>query len=575
MTVAVQLPANAAFQDIFTWDESASSFSADRAATAAFDYFTDDFTVDDAIYFALPNTSDYFCSLYFNVGTAIAATSYTLVWEYYNGSSWTALSGLVDDTNSFATTGQNYVHWRPSLDWDDSTVNGAAGIWVRARVSAVDTPTEGGANTTDTVKQKQAIIQISGGTEGTPATMDDVMACAEITDWDLVIKTGPVYTLYADLIQTDAGYFKQTNAIFNFQYGKLNATGSNYNATFIFGLADALLPRTGRNGCYVVVGRGKNDTGNIYWPKIIAYNTLFRQSSGHIYSTPNGCEFYGCSFQQVYMGARDTLLTDCVLYQLTTYNTSSGYVWTVDGGSFRSIYASQNQDGFLARNIDSIGSWSWRWNAKFVLYDCDDPGSAPTYGPAGNWSQGDVSDAYQHYSLTITVQDQDATPIVGATVDLKDQNGDLAQKWSGTLAGGSIVDVTTLTTDANGQVTTDILYNHHKHEALVDDVVTLTTTSYNPFTVTIAKAGYLTRALLYTMDRKREEIEMMHPYDALQTSAITGTVDSPQALAATLITLDELSATLTALDELAATLDTTDELTGELIATDELSGETS
>jgi len=36
-------------------------------------------------------------------------------------------------------------------------------------------------------------------------------------------------------------------------------------------------------------------------------------------------------------------------------------------------------------------------------------------------------------------------------------------------------------------------------------------TDYNPFTVTISKAGYPTRTIKYTMDRKREDIEKLSP----------------------------------------------------------------
>ncbi|RLG42919.1 MAG: hypothetical protein DRN81_07560, partial [Thermoproteota archaeon] len=70
-----------------------------------------------------------------NVGTAGAGT-WTLTWEYWNGSAWTALSDVSDGTNGFQTTGSNEISWTVPEDWDTTTVSSIVGYWVRARLSS-------------------------------------------------------------------------------------------------------------------------------------------------------------------------------------------------------------------------------------------------------------------------------------------------------------------------------------------------------------------------------------------------------------------------------------------------------
>lgn len=62
------------------------------------------------------------------------AGDWTIVWEYYNGSSWVALNGLSDGTSGFTTGGTNTVTWNTPTDWSEETIDGEELFWVRARV---------------------------------------------------------------------------------------------------------------------------------------------------------------------------------------------------------------------------------------------------------------------------------------------------------------------------------------------------------------------------------------------------------------------------------------------------------
>jgi len=91
--------------------------------------------VNDAYYFGSAVTYN---RVRLNVGTRGVGT-WTITWEYWNGSAWTALSGVDDETVGFTSTitsPKNITFTVPG-DWATTTVNSIASMyWVRARVSA-------------------------------------------------------------------------------------------------------------------------------------------------------------------------------------------------------------------------------------------------------------------------------------------------------------------------------------------------------------------------------------------------------------------------------------------------------
>lgn len=98
--------------------------------------------VNDAYYFGGANK---FAKLVINIGTAGAGT-WTIAWEYYNGS-WTAIT-VTDGTSAFkpSSTGNKNVTWTMPSDWALTTVASISAFWIRARVatySAVTTQPKG------------------------------------------------------------------------------------------------------------------------------------------------------------------------------------------------------------------------------------------------------------------------------------------------------------------------------------------------------------------------------------------------------------------------------------------------
>ena len=108
-----------------------------------------DTTNDMTLYPATPASGDayligmteQFDRVLFNVGTAGAGT-YTVAWEYWDGDSWEALSGVTDDTGSFKNSGLNDVIFTIPSDWAKTTINSQGPFYyIRAKIDGGTTTT--------------------------------------------------------------------------------------------------------------------------------------------------------------------------------------------------------------------------------------------------------------------------------------------------------------------------------------------------------------------------------------------------------------------------------------------------
>lgn len=88
-------------------------------------------TANDALYVGFTFK---FEEIVVNVSTA--ASDGTVTWQFWNGSAWTALSGVVDDTDAFQESGENSVSWTLPATWAKTTVNSQGPFYyVRALVA--------------------------------------------------------------------------------------------------------------------------------------------------------------------------------------------------------------------------------------------------------------------------------------------------------------------------------------------------------------------------------------------------------------------------------------------------------
>jgi hypothetical protein len=91
--------------------------------------------VNDAYYWGHPEEPT---GLKINISNASSDTGQTITWEYWNGATWSSLTGVTDGTNSFQNAGLNKVTWTQPGDWATTTVNSQGPYYyLRGRVSAV------------------------------------------------------------------------------------------------------------------------------------------------------------------------------------------------------------------------------------------------------------------------------------------------------------------------------------------------------------------------------------------------------------------------------------------------------
>lgn len=88
--------------------------------------------VGDAYYFGGSRLWD---SLRLNMGR-VGVGTWIFSWEYWNGTTWTALADVVDNTSAFHAGGTNNVDFTRPGDWALTTILTMNLYWVRARVSS-------------------------------------------------------------------------------------------------------------------------------------------------------------------------------------------------------------------------------------------------------------------------------------------------------------------------------------------------------------------------------------------------------------------------------------------------------
>lgn len=98
------------------------------------------------------------------------------------------------------------------------------------------------------------------------------------------------------------------------------------------------------------------------------------------------------------------------------------------------------------------------------------------------WYGTNTKSVYRQYEFDLTVTDATGAPINGATVTLKDKNGNT---------------IFSLTTDANGQIATQTVSRGYYDQAHGD-----TLQDYSPHTLTITKAGCQTYVKQFTLTEK-------------------------------------------------------------------------
>jgi len=209
---------------------------------------------------------------------------------------------------------------------------------------------------------------------------------------------------------------------------------------------------------------------HFYWDfflegKFTAYNCLFV----HVIFYAAAVDLYNCIWTEVRLRA--------------LYNTSGEFETLKFGGARRdgSILATMEFGGdrtfrnIWARGFDYLISRTLGIKVNFYLINWDVDVWAFSFG-------ADKFIAWRQYEFDLAVTDKDGNPINGATVELKDKNGNV---------------VFSVKTDVNGRITTQTVSRGWYEQATGN-----TLNDLSPHTLTISKAGYQDYVKKFTLEAK-------------------------------------------------------------------------
>jgi hypothetical protein len=185
--------------ELFVYSESVDSAIADDGGTTTDETVeaNNDDPNDITLLPSSPSTGD---AYYFGEDTVLSdieidisqagAGTWNVVWEYYNGSSWKALSNVTDGTSDFQNAGANVVSWDVPSDWVATEVlNNQPHYYVRARLDTFS------SISTQPLGQE---INVTGSSYRLNYTYEDTNGSITVTDED-----GNTYDENTDFIVTD------------------------------------------------------------------------------------------------------------------------------------------------------------------------------------------------------------------------------------------------------------------------------------------------------------------------------------------------------------------------------------
>ena len=519
---------------VFRATDGGVTFSANLVGTA-FDYFLDSPTVDDAIYFTISGYS-YWAGLEIDVATAMVGTDIVLIWEYHAtwiGDVWKEIPRLTDNTNSLTTTGADVLvdFPKPPANFNKA-VNGISSYChIRCRLVSFTSVTEGGANTDDTPQYGDGKILINDYTEESPCTLDEIYdymntnypECGMVK---LGVEEKREFHIPHAMLNGGNGYWKMANNVL-----KVGNGGANYKldiryltdgikigddkftssstiiycsytgSTFITSAATTkLYGTTFSPGIYTETIGGTTYTTPAWHANYTYVGLTYGEYIGVRVLNMQGGYWYGApTLKNVFLYSRaivlypfgaGTIFENVHLY----YVARNGLLMLYSGGGTGEM---ENLSWYIPSGAlfqaTALGAGTYTYNFLNPSPAFPDIGDSPDY-MASNATY-DVKDwhIYERYTLDLKAVDATGEGIVDATVTITDKNGDA-------------VTGSPFTTDASGDITQAKCIKSHGYwdtERKKDE--------YNPYTVTITKAGYKPRSIKYTMDRKREEIEKLSP----------------------------------------------------------------
>lgn len=484
MAVTVTYDNEISLSLIYSTTSGGTVFSADRAGITAFDLFANNCVVNDAIYFGA-GVNGAFHDMKFYVGTAFAATSVTFVWEYWNGSAWAALT-VTDNTAGFTNLGENWVTWTRPADWAYCSVNGSSASlygWVRCRISVINTPTEGGAQSTQVIKTKDLALTVSGGTSGTPATFTDIYNADVAAGWGIFSRFGSdnlCFETKARLIFND--YFTETGKILIFADGIFFIDFSygmycNADSVVTFGTLSDEARRITVDGVQFFVAEttrvisfltGSNPTSTINLYSCAVKTTGSTRCNITSISRAWNCFFDRAGFRDVRTGVTDIFnciqcaSSESIASAPLSVDTFIAVGATVCGPPPNSTIYIKNCK--VRHTAEEITSWAATSSQQCHLVNLDAIWSEFNISWGGSPTGGEI---YRDYDIYLKVIDKNNIALSEATILLTDKDGNTVLScftnpdgWLNRDYGTATSGTTTTLTDTNKAWTTNQWKGH-------------------------------------------------------------------------------------------------------------------
>ena len=336
--------------NIIFYDNSAGTYSRIGGYGNAIDYFPDDAQVNDSLVFVSSTygamvDDEYvgkFKGIELNISTPLSATDINITWEYaraYDGSSsnseWKTLN-YIDNCNNFQNTGVCNITWEKATDQNNYfriMIDGSFiyySYWVRARITGVDTITEGGKQSTSDLNIIHEAIKV----EGQNITMKELLNESQTNGWDCVSGIEGSYILDCNLfLESDVFINSKSESVtfgtnWEFEnlggavFGELIGTSTINKATWRFMQETnsyyatrfaGYIPGTGFYGNDILFTETENSLrrhgawgGNVgvsYHKLLNFYGEGFRQLSASVIST----DFFGLRGQYPFEGTGGTI----------------------------------------------------------------------------------------------------------------------------------------------------------------------------------------------------------------------------------------------------------------------------
>lgn len=490
MAKTITAPADANMTAATILYYNGSTYTA-RDKTGNTDLLDDSFAVDDCLYIA-PNLNTYSAwtlrMIKLDIDTAVSAASYEYVWEFYTvNNTWEEIPIVEDDTQGFTVTGENYVKFADMTNWKATSVNSLNYLWIRLRVTAVTSPTEGGHQDATYFKWRDNKFTASGTSVSDQLNFDDLYQAVVDEGFAHIYarkNSSPYfisYQFYNVVLNLQGGYFKDAS---NTKLSVTFISGYWQSGYVTLGEDNAMFPYTGRYGSQITFIVSRPDP-YVRWAgsSLSAYATSFFNDGPYAnYShniTMKGCMVEGNG----YWGGAVNNITNCIfLSSFMDYTGPAGAEYNVDGGYFTSVNTYSNP---MTVYNASLYNANIRAYNHLYLYDCTELATVG-WTRTGGVAEGKL---YEYKSLTSKIIDVDGTAISGATVRYE---GDDGSSYS-------------LTSDANG----DVELKYFLYKLTEDTGGTPDITTYDNVTVTVSKTGYQTKTLVLDISSKLSQIVVL------------------------------------------------------------------